>query len=100
MKQCVFTPAALRDLDGIWDYTFDTWGPAQAERYVRMIQDTVTGLGDGTQRSLSAEHVRAGYRRALVGMHVLFVKEAADTIQIVRILHQQMDLPTHLGDAG
>jgi antitoxin ParD1/3/4 len=25
--------------------------------------------------------------------------KAADTIQIVRTLHQQMDLPTHLGDA-
>jgi toxin ParE1/3/4 len=66
---------------------------------MRMIQDTVTGLGKGTQRSLSAEHIREGYRRSLVGMHVLFFKEAADTIQIVRILHQQMDLPAHLGDA-
>jgi toxin ParE1/3/4 len=99
MKPCVFTPAAIRDLDGIWDYTFDTWGPAQAERYVRMIQDTVTGLGDGTQRSRSAEHIRAGYRRALMGMYVLFFKESADTIQIVRILQQQMDLPSHLDAA-
>ncbi|MCE4572939.1 type II toxin-antitoxin system RelE/ParE family toxin [Caballeronia sp. CLC5] len=99
MKQCLFTPAAILDLDGIWDYTVDKWGPAQAERYVRMIQDTVGGLEKGTQRSLSAEHIRAGYRGALVGMHVLFFKEASDTIQIVRILHQQMDLPAHLGDA-
>lgn len=99
MKQCVFTPAAIQDLDGIWDYTFDKWGPAQAERYLRMIQDTVVGLGAGTQRSLSAQDIRDGYRKALVGMHVLFFREAADTIQIVRILHQQMDLSAHLGDA-
>ena len=31
MKRCVFTPAAIQDLDGIWDYTFDKWGPAQAD---------------------------------------------------------------------
>ncbi|MDR5767286.1 MULTISPECIES: type II toxin-antitoxin system RelE/ParE family toxin [unclassified Caballeronia] len=98
MRQCVFTPAAVQDLDGIWDYTFEKWGPAQAERYLRMIQDTVIGLGKGRQRSLSAEHVRPGYRKALVGMHVLFFKEAADTIQILRVLHQ-MDLPAHLGEA-
>ena len=99
MKQCVFTPAAVQDLDGIWDYTFDKWGPAQAERYLRMIQDTVAGLGAGTQRSLSAQDIRAGYRKALVGMHVLFFREATDTIQIVRVLHQHMDLSTHLGEA-
>jgi toxin ParE1/3/4 len=100
MKSCLFTPAAIQALDGIWDYTFDKWGPAQAERYARMIQDTVSGLGKGAQRSLSAEHIRTGYRKALVGMHVIFFRESEDTIQIVRILRQQMDLPAHLGDAG
>ncbi|WP_250516591.1 type II toxin-antitoxin system RelE/ParE family toxin [Caballeronia sp. INDeC2] len=100
MKQCVFTPAAVYDLDGIWNYTFDEWGPAQVERYLRMIQDTVVGLGKGTQRSLSVEDIRAGYRKALVGMHVLFFKDAADTIEIVRILHQQTDLSAHLGEAN
>src|SRR5579862_7409547 len=98
MKQCVFTPAAVQDLDSIWDYTFDKWGPAQAERYMRMIQDTVSALGRGTQRSVSAESIRAGYRKALVGTHVLFFRDMPDTIQFVRILHQSMDLPTHLGD--
>jgi toxin ParE1/3/4 len=96
MKRVVFSPAAEQDLEAIWDYTAEKWGLSQAERYIRIIQDTVAGLSAGTQVTQSAEDIRPGYRKVLVGMHVLFFKATADAIDIVRILHQQMDLPDHL----
>jgi toxin ParE1/3/4 len=98
MKGYVLSPAAERDLDAIWDYTSKKWGLSQAERYIRIIQDTVIGLAAGTQVSQSAEDIRAGYRKALVGMHVLFFKTTPDMVDVIRILHQQMDLPSRLHD--
>jgi toxin ParE1/3/4 len=94
MKEFVLSPAAELDLDDVWDYSAEHWGLNQAERYIRMIQDTIVGLAQGTQLSQSASHIRAGYRRALVGSHVLFFKESEDLIDVIRILHQRMD-PSH-----
>ncbi|NIF54857.1 type II toxin-antitoxin system RelE/ParE family toxin [Burkholderia sp. Ax-1724] len=98
MRAYVLSPAAERDLDDIWDYTVARWGEAQAERYILSIESTVVGLADGTQPSLSAEDIRRGYRKALVGMHVVFFRESATLIDVIRILHQQMDIPGRLGD--
>ncbi|WP_395065465.1 type II toxin-antitoxin system RelE/ParE family toxin [Paraburkholderia silvatlantica] len=97
MRAYVLSPAAERDLDDIWDYTVAKWGEAQAERYILNIESTVAGLVDGTQPSLSAEDVRKGYRKALVGMHVVFFRESTAVIDVIRILHQQMDIPGRLG---
>ncbi|MFX1684562.1 type II toxin-antitoxin system RelE/ParE family toxin [Paraburkholderia sp. A1RO-5L] len=98
MRAYVLSPAAERDLDEIWDYTVARWGESQAERYILSIESTIVGLADGTQPSLSAEEVREGYRKALVGMHVVFFKQSPALIDVIRILHQQMDIPARLGD--
>ncbi|PYE13208.1 type II toxin-antitoxin system RelE/ParE family toxin [Paraburkholderia silvatlantica] len=98
MRAYVLSPAAERDLDDIWDYTVGRWGEAQAERYILSIESSVAGLVEGTQPSLSAADVREGYRKARVGMHVVFFRESPSLIDVVRILHQQMDIPGSLGD--
>ncbi|MDR5804945.1 type II toxin-antitoxin system RelE/ParE family toxin [Caballeronia sp. LZ001] len=98
MRPFVLSPAAERDLDEIWDYTVARWGEVQAERYILSIESTIVALADGSQPSLSAADVREGYRKALVGMHVVFFRESSALIDIVRILHQQMDIPGRLGD--
>ena len=98
MKEFVLSPAAELDLDDMWDYSAEHWGLNQAERYIRMIEDTIVGLAQGTQPSQGASHIRAGYRRALIGSHVLFFKETDTLIDVIRILHQRMDPSQHLSD--
>jgi toxin ParE1/3/4 len=34
MAEFRLTPAAERDLEGIWDYTQEQWGDEQADRYL------------------------------------------------------------------
>ncbi|MEE4235150.1 MAG: hypothetical protein V2I51_00370 [Anderseniella sp.] len=49
--------------------------------------------------SRDAGHVRAGYRNARVGMHFLYFIVAADgAIEIVRILHERMDVDATFGN--
>ncbi|WP_233810333.1 type II toxin-antitoxin system RelE/ParE family toxin [Paraburkholderia sp. HP33-1] len=96
MKGFVLSPAAELDLDDIWDYSVENWGAAQAERHIRLIQDTIIGLVQGTQPSRSASHVRAGYRSVLVGAHVVFFREHDELVDVIRILHQRMDPSQHL----
>ena len=93
----VFSPAAQADIEAIWNYTVEHWGLEQAELYVRAIQVACEELAAGTRFSRSAHDIRAGYRQAAVGSHILFFCEGdAGLLDVVRILHQRMDLNQHL----
>ncbi len=96
MPGYTLSPAAQGDLSEIWDYTAKHWGEAQAERYARSIQATCEGLSDGTLVGLSAEDIRAGYRKIAAGSHVMYYREREGTLEIVRILHRRMDVSRHL----
>ncbi|WP_376699301.1 type II toxin-antitoxin system RelE/ParE family toxin [Burkholderia contaminans] len=40
--------------------------------------------------------VRDGYFRYAVGSHVVFYRETEYTIDVIRVLHQRMDIEQHL----
>jgi toxin ParE1/3/4 len=97
VKGYVFSLAAQRDLDHIWDYSAETWSPAQANRYVENIRDACERLGTGRTRGRSIDDVRPGYFKLAVKSHFLFYRVIeGDIVDIVRILHQRMDLEAHL----
>jgi len=97
MRRALLSPAAQADLDAIWNYTATQWGTGQAADYVRDIRDACAALARGERLSRPADEIRAGYRRCLVGAHVLFFRVTpAGDIEIVRILHQRMDVNRHL----
>lgn len=99
MTGFVLSPAARADLEAIWDYTSERWSPDQAERYILAIGDACESLGSGKRLGQSAEDIRKGYRKLSVGAHVVFYRtDANDLIDIVRILHQRMDLPSRLDE--
>jgi toxin ParE1/3/4 len=92
----LLSPAAQADVDDIWNYTAEHWGVDQAEGYVQNLRDACEALETGMQSGRPVE-IRAGYRKILVGAHVLFFKKKDDgTIVIMRILHQSMDVERHL----
>ena len=39
------TLAAEEDLRDIWRYTFETWGPEQADKYLGQFGDCFDGIG-------------------------------------------------------
>lgn len=96
-KGFVFSPKAQDDLGAIWNYTVRRWGEDQAERYIRDIQDAVLALVAGTKPSQPIDDIRPGYRKALIGAHLLLFRiEDTGMFNIVRILHSRMDAERHL----
>jgi len=69
----------------------------QAERYILRIRDACQALADGRRRGRAVDDIRPGYLKLAVGSHFLFFR-ITDTglIDVVRILHQRMDVPSHL----
>ena len=95
MSRVTFSPAAIADIDGIWDYTAETWGVYQADRYTDDIRDACNGLAAGKKKGRTAD-VRDGYLKFSVGKHFVFFVSTGDGIAVTRVLHQQMDTDRHL----
>lgn len=87
---------AESDLEEIWDYTAVRWGLSQAEHYVGQVLYMLDILGENPRLGSSVSEVRPGYRKKAVGSHIIFYREDDDVIDVVRILHQRMDLQSHL----
>ncbi len=96
MARYILSPAAQADLESIWDYTVTRWGETQAEDYTRNIREACEALSTGKMVSRSAEDIRQGYRKVAVGSHVMFFRLQSGVVEIIRILHQSMDVARHL----
>lgn len=90
------TPAAQKDLSSIWDFTQDRWDAQQAEKYIREIQAAVERVADSPDRGRTRDEIREGYRSYAVGSHVVFYVARSSRIDVIRILHQRMDVGRHL----
>ena len=89
---------AVSDLEEIWLYTVEKWSVTQADRYYDLILDEVNYICKNSDAGKSMEHIRKGYRASKVKSHLIFYRIAADTIEIVRILHERMDIENRLND--
>lgn len=88
---------AIEDLDKIWIYTFNKWTKEQADRYFDLIITEIEFLADNFMTGKSAEQTRKNYRVTKIKSHLIFFRKAEnDIVEIVRILHQRMDIKRHL----
>ena len=99
MKGYVLSPAAQADLGEIWDYSARNWGAEQADRYILAIRDACEALADGSRHGRAIDDIRPGYRKLAVASHFLFYRFTdAGMIDVIRILHQRMDVASRLQD--
>lgn len=88
---------AISDLEKIWFYTFNKWSLEQADRYHNLIMNEIEYIVDNYELSRKMDHVRLGYRLSKVKSHLIFFKKTNDNIiEIIRILHQNMDIENRL----
>ncbi len=96
MPEIALRPKARADLDDIWDYTVEKWGYAQAEKYLRMLNQTFETLADNPELGRIYDEVHEGLRVYPSGRHLIFYFATDDGIDVVRVLHERMDIPSHL----
>lgn len=88
-------PLAEADLEDIWSYTVSRWSSEQAESYHAGIVTAFEGLAAGSKQGRPSD-IREGYFMYAVGSHLVFYRCSEAGIDIVRILHQRMDVTRHL----
>lgn len=97
MKTLILSPAAAGDVDAIWDYTAERWNPDQAELHADAIRDACGALASGRKRGRPVD-AQPGYLRCAVGAHMIFFRETEDRVEVIRVLHQRMDVEVGLGE--
>ncbi len=86
------------DLENIWIYTCENWSEVQAIRYYNLIMDEIEYLAENPKSGKDYNDLRKGYFCTKVKSHFIFYKINLKElrIEIIRILHQQMDIELHL----
>lgn len=88
---------AISDLDKIWLYTVETWSVEQADRYYQLLIEEIKYIAKDFESGKNMDYIKPGYRAAKVKSHIIFYRKADDAIvEIIRILHQMMDIPNRL----
>jgi toxin ParE1/3/4 len=96
MAEYRLTPAAERDLEGIWVYTAGKWNRKQANHYIDVLTTTFSDLAQHPKTAPACDAIRPGYRRRSIEQHMIYFRITAYGISIIRILHVRMDGPRKL----
>ncbi|MDR0321688.1 MAG: type II toxin-antitoxin system RelE/ParE family toxin [Treponema sp.] len=91
------TCKAYEDLKGIAIYTQENWGVSQRAIYLKMMDDAFHEIAENPAHGRKIDDIRAGYYKYKIGKHFIFYRLVSKSdIEIVRILHQKMDIESHL----
>lgn len=94
----VISKKAIADLEEIWLYTVEKWSKQQADRYYNLIFEEINYISRNSTSGKSMEHVRKGYRVSKVKSHLIFYRVINEQIEVIRILHERMDIENRLND--
>lgn len=97
MSKARFTNKAVEDLSEIWNYTVDNWSENQADKYYELLISACNELSAKPSLGNNYNQINKeilGYR---VGKHVVFYRILSENeVEIIRILHEMMDLKKRL----
>ena len=88
--------AAEADLVDIWVYSFDTWGEAQANRYLDAMELGIAQLARNPEAGNRRHALREGYWSKRIEHHIVFYTFTEDEVRVRRVLHEVMDVGRHL----
>jgi toxin ParE1/3/4 len=95
-REIIVRPEARADLIGIWNYTSNQWGNTQADLYLREISEQISALALRPNKGRVAERFHPSFRMLRIRKHRLFYSDDGVSVEVIRILHEQMNIPHHL----
>ncbi|MGE4557124.1 MAG: type II toxin-antitoxin system RelE/ParE family toxin [Desulfovibrionaceae bacterium] len=90
------TNRAYDDLKNIARYTQTTWGIEQRNEYLSRLDQSFRVIAENVKIGRNCDHIKEGYCSYSVGKHLVFYKIDNETVLIVRVLHQSMDIESQL----
>ncbi|WP_369684713.1 type II toxin-antitoxin system RelE/ParE family toxin [Devosia ginsengisoli] len=79
----------------IWRYSFEQWSKTQADEYYLALRNQLKAALANPDSGVPVT-IRPGHRKLLSGSHFIYYRAVDDGIEIIRVLHQNMDVRRHL----
>ena len=99
MSAYIISEKALEDINKIWIYTAEIWSIEQADRYYNLIFDEIEYITRNFEMARDFGSVRKSYRFSKVTSHLIFFKKNKyNEIEVIRVLHERMDIENRLTD--
>jgi len=93
----IISKKATEDLEQIWLYTYFHWSEYQADNYYNLLIEKIEFIARNVNIGRNIDYIKRGYRCFLVEQHIIFYTILAkNTVKVIRILHQKMDIPSRL----
>jgi len=89
-------PLAEVDIETIADYTAANWGRTQALRYLSELKAGFDKLCVDSWRGSPVLDRHDSLLRYRIGSHIVVFGRYGETADIVRVLHERMDIDTQL----
>ena len=97
MKFCTLSNRVEIDLEEIWRFSYEMWSVEQANRYHELLMNEMEYLSLNPDSGKRYDFGRKGYLISKVKSHLIFYKKNKKKgIDVIRILHQRMDLIAQL----
>jgi toxin ParE1/3/4 len=96
MRKIRLHASAESDLIEIWEYSFEQWDDVQADKYLDELNAGINSLAANPELGVKRDYVREGYRALFINRHAIYYKLTPTSIDVVRVLHGQMDPERHL----
>jgi plasmid stabilization system protein ParE len=92
----ILTNLAKEDLIGIWLYGEMNWGAVSADQYLDSLDEFLETLINSPARFALRRDFKPPVKIATFKSHLVIFLESNRHIQVIRVLHQSMDVPQHL----
>ena len=96
MNKLLITPRAEQDLEEIYLHTFSTWGIKQADRYQDELYHAMQLILKDHDLGRRYPHSSFEYRQLHINRHLIFYRIEENHCIVIRILHDRMNLRSHL----
>ena len=97
MANYILTNKAVEDLSTIWDYTFEVWSEAQADKYYNMLLSSCQDLAYSRVFGKHYPEISKEIFGFRTGQHIIFYRQLkSNKIEVARILHSRMDLKNRI----
>jgi toxin ParE1/3/4 len=99
MAKYFLTNKAVEDLAAIWEYTYDTWSESQADKYHELLTSSFQEILEHPDLGKKYPEIDTSVMGLRVGKHIVFYRMVQTSdIEVLRILHQRMDLKSRMQD--
>lgn len=97
MAKVILRQEAIDDLNDIWAYTLEEWSEQQADKYYSALEFACVQIGKNPELGKEYNGINNNLLGLRTGKHIIFYQIISkNEIEIIRILHERMDLKNRL----